>query len=157
MFCRYVAVILSPVLIVSALFAADQRREFLDAPSYAVLPNPTVIAVGDFDGDGKPDIVEAGQGITTLLGNGDGTFRTGKNSVMTQTPNSIAVADFNQDGKLDLVTTDFMTNVSILLGNGDGSFQQFTNYPAGNKPTAVAVQISTAMGTWTWRSPMARS
>src|SRR3954454_11753838 len=102
------------VLVSSALWG-QTRPEFLDGPAYSVLPNPAAIAVGDFDRDGKPDIVEAGQGVTTLLGNGDGTFRTGKNSVMTQNPGSLAIADLNEDGKLDLVTTDFKTNVSILL------------------------------------------
>jgi len=118
---------------------AQQRPEFLDAPAYPVLSDPAAIAVGDFDGDGKPDIVETGRGMTTLLGNGDGTFRTGKNSAMSQTPNAIAVGDFNEDGKLDVVTSDFLNNVSVSLGIGDGSFQQFTNYPAGRKPNSVAV------------------
>ena len=66
--------------------------------------------MGDFNGDGKSDLVTAddsGNTASVLLGNGNGTFQA-KQSFGTGTgPHSVAVADFNGDGKSDLVTADY--------------------------------------------------
>ena len=87
------------------------------------LPNLAYgIAVGDFNRDGKMDIVAAGNELQVLLGNGDGTF---SKPITYNVPGvSVAVADVNQDHILDLVVSNLETNsVSVLLGNGDGTFQ----------------------------------
>src|ERR1039458_9695930 len=100
---------------------------------------PLSVAVGDFNGDGKLDLVvaDAASGyVTVLLGNGDGTFQTPVNYGAGEYPNSVAVADFNGDGKLDLAVGG--EPVSILLGNGNGTFQAAVNYGAGSGgPVAV--------------------
>jgi hypothetical protein len=67
---------------------------------------PVQIAVGDFNGDGIPDLAAAnffGNKITVLLGKGDGTFTVDPLSPTTgQEPCCVAVADFNGDGLSDL-------------------------------------------------------
>jgi hypothetical protein len=105
--------------------------------------DPSSIAVGDFNGDGKPDLVTANYEYNTasvLLGKGDGTFQAAVNYPVGTTAESVAVGDFNGDGKLDLVTANNGSdNVSILLGNGDGTFQAAVNYALGSAPFSVAV------------------
>ncbi len=81
------------------------------------------IAVGDFTGNGIPDIV-APDGVH--LGVGDGTFQAPTDPLVDPTadPSAIAVGDFNNDQNLDVaVALAYVDSVSISLGNGDGTFQ----------------------------------
>ncbi len=100
------------------------------------------VAVGDVNGDGKPDVLVANElaanvnsangTAAVLLGNGDGTLRTAvtyaSGGMYTL---SVAVADLNADGKPDLLVENqcasqgncTSSTMSVLLGNGDGTFQ----------------------------------
>lgn len=99
----------------------------------------THILSGDFNGDGKPDLVTIGTNIiSVMLGNGDGTFQE---AVFTQPDfyiETFGIGDFNRDGKLDVVTAGNFT-VDVFLGNGDGTFQYGANYPAEESPESIAV------------------
>jgi hypothetical protein len=104
---------------------------------------PQSVAVGDFNGDGAPDLaVVAGNSVLIFLGNGDGTFNPTAESPSTgSSPVNVAVADFNSDGKDDLAVTNSLSyTVTILLGNGDGTFQQVAVSPAiGVSPLGIAI------------------
>jgi hypothetical protein len=67
---------------------------------------PAVVAVGDFNGDGKPDLALADTAFGVLsvyLGNGDGTFQGAQTVATGIALGALAVGDFNGDGNPDLV------------------------------------------------------
>jgi hypothetical protein len=105
---------------------------------------PFGLATGDFNGDGKLDLVVPGYMLEIFLGNGDGTFSQGTFTYGEAysfffTP---AVGDFNGDGKLDLVVPDSGGNMLVFLGNGDGTFQQPVFYGScngGNSATTADI------------------
>jgi len=115
---------------------------------------PTGVAVGDFNKDGKPDIVVASTtgccplagGISVLLNNGNGKFLS---PVLYSNPSGVdnglvAVADLNADSKLDVVeSSEGGSNVAIFLGNGNGTFQTAKIYQV---PLASAVAVGDLTG-----------
>jgi hypothetical protein len=115
---------------------------FQAAVSYAAGSAPYSVAVGDFNGDGIPDLAVANVGsdnVSVLLGHGDGTFGPAVNYGVGISPRSVAVGDFNGDGVPDLAVV-YRGGVRVLLGNGDGTFQTTpTSYVAGSVPASVAV------------------
>ncbi len=113
---------------------------------------PGAVAVGDFNGDGIPDLVATNSNnvisdpgtMTVLLGKGDGTFTPSGVSPVTvgSGPISIVVGDFNGDGLPDLAMANFAgNNVTVLLGAGDGTFTPASDNPiaVGSFPTSIAI------------------
>ncbi len=107
--------------------------------------NAQSVVVGDFNGDGLPDVAlntagPAGPAVEVLLGKGDGSFPPNHLILpVGPTPLSVAAGDFDHNGALDLVTANSNGTVSVLLGNGDGTFRPRTDLAVGAAPRAVAV------------------
>jgi hypothetical protein len=119
-------------------FEAPRTRSFFSGGSFDNL------AVGDFDGDGIPDVAfaphaEAGA-VGVLLGNGDGTFGAPHYFSVGGYLQSVAVGDFRGSGILDLAVADSDSgSISVLLGNGDGTFGAPRQFSVGGYPQSVAV------------------
>src|SRR5262249_47858972 len=105
--------------------------------------SPASVAVGGFNGDGKPDLAAANFGdpsvrnfgnVTIRLGDGAGGFPDAKSATdgAVAGPASVAVGDFNGDGKPDLAVANFnFIDVTILLGDGTGAFPTSSSVGAG--------------------------
>jgi len=117
---------------------------------YQAGQTPVGVAVGDFNGDGIPDVVTANSGpfmgtpvgsISLLLGNGDGTLLAAPDLIVPG-PGPCIQADFNGDGIPDLAVVTISpsySGVDIFLGLGNGQFADPIQTATINQPTDVAV------------------
>ncbi len=127
---------------------------FAAAVSYPAVKTATSVAIGDLNGDGKPDLVVTddapGAGsVAVLFGNGDGTFQTAVKYPVDNGGGAVVIADFNGDGNLDLAVASNANglngsggssgSVTVLLGQGDGTFRDSMVYGAGIDPQWLAV------------------
>ncbi len=99
------------------------------------------IATGDFNGDGKIDVLTADGRL--YPGNGDGSFAAATQALPTlyAVTTAYAVGDFNGDGKLDVaqMLTAFNPSGTIIIfsGHGDGTFTQGFAYDSVPEGTAL--------------------
>ena len=123
---------------------------FTNAPTYPAGPVAIDIAKGDFNNDGKMDVVtldessSGGQGtrLSVLLGTGAGGFEAQRTISTASQPRDVAAGDFNNDGKLDVVVVNFAlsNNVLIYLGDGAGNLSPLSASSTGvGNPFTVAV------------------
>jgi hypothetical protein len=116
----------------------------LGAPlSFATGRDPVALAVGDINGDGKPDIVTANAydgTISVLMGIGNGTFAPALSFAVGARPYSVALADLTGDGRLDVVTSDYSdNNVSVLVNLGIGALAPPKTFATGSQPIQALI------------------
>ncbi|MCW2857484.1 MAG: repeat-containing protein [Marmoricola sp.] len=104
----------------------------------------SAVQIGDFNGDGIPDIVSGGyttERLTVMLGNRDGSFQvSGRYLLRGVWPSEFQIADLNRDGHLDIATSAYFgSDITILLGNGDGTFRRAPSVPGPNLALGMAV------------------
>ena len=115
-----------------------------DAPKIVTVGNsPTFMVAGDLNGDQTTDLIFNATvantiqyppyGLTYLLGNGNGGFKSPVTSVSSYgTGHGVLTAgDVNNDGHLDVITSDGAGNAQVFLGNGHGSFTELAPFADG--------------------------
>jgi VCBS repeat protein len=99
---------------------------FDNAVNHEAGPHARRVSSGDFNADGKRDLVTANffrssRDISIVAGNGDGTFRPAVHQYATGGGSlSVATGDFNRDGRPDLAVAselpdEISDSVSVLL------------------------------------------
>ena len=88
----------------------------------------SALAIGDFNGDGWPDLIVTsfGNAFYEYLNNGDGTLHLQATFSTDVTVLYMSAGDLNHDGKIDLVFEGSDSNgnltVNVWFANGDGGF-----------------------------------
>ena len=118
------------------------------APEPSTQDRPISVVTGDFNQDGKLDLIAANlfaNSISVLIGDGAGGFSMPTNLPVVSDgkgfPNALAVGDFNGDGKLDLAIAVLFNPGRVIVMNGDGmgNFAVAGIFDAGINTTAVTV------------------
>jgi hypothetical protein len=141
------AVLVSIMVALSAAtaFAMVMRPNFRAPQFYQAGPGPDGIVTGDFNEDGKSDLVtsnryggsDPGTGdVSCLQGAGDGTFTEVSEEEFTNSTNSISMGKLNKGNHLDVVVTDPdaptpNARVVVLLGDGDCTFTEKDSKASG--------------------------
>ena len=118
---------------------------FASPKAYATGTSPLALAVGDVNGDGRPDLATANYGegvnsVSVLVNRGGGRFRARRDYDVGESPGSLAIGDVNGDRKPDIaVANEAADSVSVLLNVGDGTFEQRRDYSTGRAPVSVAI------------------
>jgi FG-GAP-like repeat/Abnormal spindle-like microcephaly-assoc'd, ASPM-SPD-2-Hydin len=127
----------------------NSANQFVSTPlQVSSIQYPYALAV-DLNNDGIPDLVLADQdnttsaGVSVLIGNGDGTFKTATNYWTGFPAYTVTPLDLNKDGNIDLLVSEYGVSgfspppLSLYLGNGDGTLQAPINYSIGGVSSAV--------------------
>ena len=111
--------------------------------------NPYCVAIGDLNGDGKPDLAVANffNVVSVIINRGTGTFAPTVNYTVALNPDSIVIGDLNGDGRADLVVgTENTGNVNVLLNSGLGVFAAPMPFSSGSGTSPLAVAVGDLNG-----------
>lgn len=143
------AVVVAGTVVGAQATTASAAATYLDAPGspFPMTSDPSALAVGDLDGDGKPDIVSSSQvqsRFDVLKGDGAGGFSPAAGSPVATGSGllDVELVDVNGDGDLDLLGAASLANaLAVYLGDGAGGFAAAPGSPfsvGGTRPVTLA-------------------
>jgi hypothetical protein len=119
---------------------------------FACGDSPFGVAIGDINGDGRPDLAIVNSpsitssntgrdGLTILLGDGNGKFTTMPGSPFTagNAPSRVAIGDLNSDGIADIVVTNYKSNTITIFMMKKGGVASSYSLLVGSKPDGLAI------------------
>ncbi|MTD44525.1 hypothetical protein GKE82_09535 [Conexibacter sp. W3-3-2] len=127
----------------AAVVLAKATNDYVPRTAGTTGPNPVSVAVGDLNGDGRPDLATANfdsNTVTVLTKNEDGGYTASTAGTTGARPFSVAIGDLNDDGRPDLATADFGAGtVTVLTKNAGDGYTASTAGLTGGGPNAVAI------------------
>jgi hypothetical protein len=140
----------------AAVMLGNANGTFRPKVSFPVAGQAQDVAAGDFNGDGRVDLVVSLNDVTfslsLLKGNGDGTFAAPVNFDNTgaqEDSPAVVATDLDNDGRLDVVLAHAIAcfvspcvvsrTITVMLGFGDGTFQIPFDIEVGTGMSRIAV------------------
>jgi hypothetical protein len=120
-------------------FAAAKRYKVATVGDCGSCAHST--AIGDLNGDGKPDVVTVNddESISVLVAQADGTLGSRRDYLASGDPAGAAIADLNGDGHADVAVADRGGFATVFLNAGDGTLGAKHDYAAGAGAVSIAV------------------
>jgi hypothetical protein len=129
-----------------SLPALAQNQPLFPVTSFVDIGAQQVLATGDFNGDGQPDLItilpdNEFSTLITLLNQGNTNPPLSVTAALNFAPLSLIAVDVNNDKKLDLVAS-VSAGIAVLIGNGDGTFQKPVVYPSVGSGKIAALDLN---------------
>lgn len=141
--------VLDPTKETVSIYLGNGNGTFEEPKTQVVGNSPAYMAIGDVNGDGKPDVVLSAMhyiggvwtyGFTVMLGAGTGYLHApqlvaSKNGVGGWV---LTLGDVNNDGHLDVVATAYTgSGAEVFLGNGNGTFREQSPISLNEEPSDI--------------------
>ena len=126
------------------VFLGNGDGSFAAVAANAGGASAAAVAVGDLNGDGRPDIVSVeatGGRLIVASGAGNGTFTPQPVATIGSDLSDVAVADIDGDGRRDIVVVDRgAARIRIFYGSGSGAFVADPPLAVGVRPRLIAIR-----------------